>query len=185
MSGHNLKYLLAPQAVAVIGGSDRAGSVGATVMRNLLAGGFRGPVWPVNPAHATVAGGRAWASTGDLPAAPDLAVCWRTTLPCCTWRNRSAFASGSACRTLCKSRSICRTHSPPTERVEIGAARMPTRLWRAAPQRQRALRHAGNDRSTSRCCAVKAVRPESRQFARAPCAPGHRRRAAAAGAAPR
>jgi acetyltransferase len=74
MSGHNLKYLLAPQSVAVIGGSDRPASVGATVMRNLLAGGFRGPVWPVNPGHATIAGRRAWASAADLPATPDLAV---------------------------------------------------------------------------------------------------------------
>lgn len=74
MSGHNLKYLLAPGSVAVIGGSDRAGSVGATVMRNLLAGGFHGPIWPVNPRHATVAGARAFPSAAQLPATPDLAV---------------------------------------------------------------------------------------------------------------
>ena len=74
MSGHNLKYLLAPQSVAVVGGSDRAGSVGATVMRNLLTGGFGGPVWPVNPRHATVAGVRAYANAAELPATPDLAV---------------------------------------------------------------------------------------------------------------
>jgi acetyltransferase len=74
MSGHNLKYLLSPDSVAVVGGSDREGSVGATVMRNLLAGGFSGPVWPVNPRHATVAGVRAYASAGQLPATPDLAV---------------------------------------------------------------------------------------------------------------
>jgi len=74
MSSHNLKYLLAPQSVAVVGGSDREGSVGATVMRNLLAGGFAGPIWPVNPRHAVVAGVRAYANAAELPATPDLAV---------------------------------------------------------------------------------------------------------------
>ena len=74
MSSHHLNYLLAPQSVAVVGGSDRPGSVGATVMRNLLAGGFRGPIWPVNPGHAEVAGVLAYASAAELPAAPDLAV---------------------------------------------------------------------------------------------------------------
>lgn len=74
MSGHNLRYLLAPQSVAVIGGSDREGSVGATVMRNLLAGGFRGPIWPVNPRHTHVAGVRAYPGAAQLPATPELAV---------------------------------------------------------------------------------------------------------------
>src|ERR1700745_1852308 len=74
MSSHNLRYLLAPQSVAVVGASDRAGSVGATVIRNLLGGGFRGPVWPVNLRHASVAGVRAYATPAQLPAAPDLAV---------------------------------------------------------------------------------------------------------------
>jgi len=74
MSSHNLQYLLAPQSVAVIGASDRPGSVGATVMRNLLQGGFRGPVWPVNLRHAAVAGMQAYARPAQLPAPPDLAV---------------------------------------------------------------------------------------------------------------
>ena len=74
MSSHHLEYLLAPQSLAVIGASDRAGSVGATVMRNVLAGGFRGPVWPVNLRRATVAGLPACATVTQLPAAPDLAV---------------------------------------------------------------------------------------------------------------
>jgi len=74
MSGHNLNYLLAPRSVAVVGASDREGSVGATVMRNLLAGTFQGPVWPVNPRHPRVAGVRAFASALELPATPELAV---------------------------------------------------------------------------------------------------------------
>ena len=74
MSSHHLEYLLAPQSLAVIGASDRPGSVGATVMGNVLSGGFRGPVWPVNLRHDIVAGLRAYASPAQLPAAPDLAV---------------------------------------------------------------------------------------------------------------
>ncbi len=42
MSSRNLEYLLAPHSVALIGASDRPGSVGATVMRNLTTGGFDG-----------------------------------------------------------------------------------------------------------------------------------------------
>ena len=74
LSVRNLEALFRPASVAVIGASDRAGSIGALVMRNLLQGGFAGPVWPVNPKRDTVAGLRAWAEVGQLPQAPDLAV---------------------------------------------------------------------------------------------------------------
>jgi len=74
VSSHHLEYLLAPQSLAVIGASDRAGGVGATVMRNVMNGGFRGPVWPVNLRRELVAGVRAYATPTQLPAAPDLAV---------------------------------------------------------------------------------------------------------------
>ena len=74
MSVRNLEALFRPASVAVIGASDRAGSVGALVMRNLLQGGFGGPVWPVNPKRGTVAGLQAWRRVGQLPQAPELAV---------------------------------------------------------------------------------------------------------------
>jgi acetyltransferase len=74
MSIRNLEHLFRPTSVGLIGASDRAGSVGATVMRNLLSGGFAGPIWPVNPKHSTVAGIGAFASVAKLPATPDLAV---------------------------------------------------------------------------------------------------------------
>ena len=74
MSTRNLDFLLAPRSVAVIGASDRPTSVGRTVMRNLLAGGFQGPIWPVNLKHDQVAGQRAYANVRALPGAPDLAV---------------------------------------------------------------------------------------------------------------
>jgi acetyltransferase len=74
MTTRNLHFMLHPGSVAVIGASERPGSVGATVMRNVLEGGFAGPVWPVNARHASVAGRAAFRSAFDLPAAPDLAV---------------------------------------------------------------------------------------------------------------
>lgn len=74
MSVRHLDRLLAPASVAVIGASDRPASVGATVWRNLRAGRFAGPIWPVNPSHATLDGQPVFARPADLPQAPDLAV---------------------------------------------------------------------------------------------------------------
>lgn len=74
MTVRNLEFLFRPKSVAVIGASDRPHSVGATVMRNVLAGGFRGSVFPVNPAHATIAGLPAVPDVASLPETPDLAV---------------------------------------------------------------------------------------------------------------
>ena len=74
MSGRNLAKLLAPRSVAVIGASDRPHRVGATVMQNLLQGGFSGSVWPINLKHRTVYGIPVHARVSQLPAAADLAV---------------------------------------------------------------------------------------------------------------
>jgi acetyltransferase len=74
MTVRHLDKMFAPASVAVIGASDRPGSIGQVVLRNVLGGGFAGPVWPVNPRHATVGGQPAFASVNALPAAPDLAV---------------------------------------------------------------------------------------------------------------
>ena len=74
MSVRNLDRLLEPASIAVAGASDRVGSVGATVWRNLHAGHFTGPIHAVNPKHATLDGKTCFARPADLPAAPDLAV---------------------------------------------------------------------------------------------------------------
>jgi acetyltransferase len=70
----NLDSLFAPRSVAVIGASNRERSVGAVVTRNLLRGGFAGPVMPVNPKHRAVAGVLAYPDVASLPVTPDLAV---------------------------------------------------------------------------------------------------------------
>ncbi len=74
MTIRNLEYALRPSSIAVIGASDRAGSAGRKVTENVLAGGFTGPVYLVNPQHKEVAGRECFASVAALPAAPELAV---------------------------------------------------------------------------------------------------------------
>lgn len=74
MSIRNLHHLLRPTSVAVIGASDRPGSVGATVWENITAGAFNGPLWPVNLRHRQVGGHTAYANVAALPAVPALAV---------------------------------------------------------------------------------------------------------------
>jgi acetyltransferase len=74
MSIRNLDRLLEPRSVAVAGASDRAGSVGATVWRNLRAGSFAGPVYAINPRLTQMGGEPVYAEPAALPAATDLAV---------------------------------------------------------------------------------------------------------------
>lgn len=74
MSIRNLDHLFHPRSLALIGASDRPYSVGAAVLRNLLAGGFRGPLMLVNPHHEMLSGLPVYRDVSRLPAAPDLAV---------------------------------------------------------------------------------------------------------------
>jgi len=74
MGPHFLDRLFAPRAVAVFGASDREESVGGRVLRNILAAGFAGAVYPVNPKHATVAGRRCYRDLHDIGEPVDLAV---------------------------------------------------------------------------------------------------------------
>ena len=74
MSIRNLEALFQPRSIAVIGASDRPGSVGSVVLRNLKSGGFYGVIWPVNRRHAMVDAAPAWHDVASLPGVPDLAV---------------------------------------------------------------------------------------------------------------
>jgi acetyl coenzyme A synthetase (ADP forming)-like protein len=66
--------LVTPGSVAVIGASRDPSAVGHHVLRNLLAGGFNGPVYPVNPSEAHVASVVAYPSVLDVPGDVDMAV---------------------------------------------------------------------------------------------------------------
>ena len=74
MSSRNLDALFAPASIALIGASDRKGSVGDVLAANLLAGGFKGRVMFANAAGRPVHGVAAANSVAGLPQAPDLAV---------------------------------------------------------------------------------------------------------------
>ena len=74
MSIRNLASLFRPTSVAVIGASTRPLAVGTVLMRNLLQGGFNGPIMPVNPKHASIQGVLAYKDIAALPITPDLAV---------------------------------------------------------------------------------------------------------------
>ena len=69
-----LHPFFAPRAVAVIGATETPGAVGATVFQNLLAGGFTGPVYPINPKRPTIFGKKAYPSISAVPEQVDLAV---------------------------------------------------------------------------------------------------------------
>jgi acetyltransferase len=70
---YGLDAMFAPSSVAVIGATDRPGTVGRTVLENLLHG-FQGKVYPVNRKHEEVLGIKAYKGIRDVPQVVDLAV---------------------------------------------------------------------------------------------------------------
>ena len=71
---HPLDPLFAPRSVAVIGATERAGSVGRSVLWNLLSNPFGGTVFPVNSKRPNVLGIKAYPKVSDLPDKVDLVV---------------------------------------------------------------------------------------------------------------
>ncbi len=74
MSVINLEYLFKPKSVAVIGATNDPQNAGNIVMRNIMAGGFMGPVMPVSNTAEAIAGVLTHPSVKHLPKVPDLAV---------------------------------------------------------------------------------------------------------------
>jgi acetyl coenzyme A synthetase (ADP forming)-like protein len=69
-----MRAFLAPRSVAVVGASRRRGTVAGELFHNLLAGGFNGPVYPVNPNTPVVQSVLAYGSVTEVPGPVDLAV---------------------------------------------------------------------------------------------------------------
>jgi acetyltransferase len=69
-----LDHFFRPSSVAVIGATETPGSVGRTILWNLVSSPFGGTVFPVNPKRPSVLGIKAYASVEDVPARVDLAV---------------------------------------------------------------------------------------------------------------
>src|SRR4030065_2576405 len=70
----NLEHLFNPKRIAVIGASEKEGSIGAKILRNLTSCGFAGQVFPVNPFRQIVQGLTAYPRVSQVPAKLDLAV---------------------------------------------------------------------------------------------------------------
>jgi len=71
---HPLDAIFRPSSVAVIGATPRSGSVGRTLLWNLISSPFGGTVYPVSPTHASVLGVKAYPSIAHVDEAVDLAV---------------------------------------------------------------------------------------------------------------
>ena len=70
----SLDAMFSPSSVAVIGATDRVGTVGLTVLQNLLNPAFRGRVYPVNSQRPKILGLNAFKNIADMPEAVDLVV---------------------------------------------------------------------------------------------------------------
>lgn len=70
----SIRRILNPSSIAVVGASRKRGTIGYELVHNLIRGGFTGAVLPVNPNTGSVAGVHAYASVGEAPGPPDLAI---------------------------------------------------------------------------------------------------------------
>ncbi|MEJ2167200.1 MAG: bifunctional acetate--CoA ligase family protein/GNAT family N-acetyltransferase [Desulfobacterales bacterium] len=74
MSQYNLNRIFKPRHVAVVGASEKAGSIGNALMRNLIDGGFAGMLLPVNPKYKSIHGHECFGSVSVLETGVDLTV---------------------------------------------------------------------------------------------------------------
>lgn len=74
MTVRNLDALLSPASAVLVGASPQPGSVGQKIVQNLVAGGFAGPLFFVNPKHQEIAGQTCYQSIAALPSVPELAI---------------------------------------------------------------------------------------------------------------
>lgn len=69
-----LELMFNPRSLAVFGASETSSGVGAKVFANLLAGGFDGPIYPINPKYEEIAGHKCFAKVADVEGPIDLAI---------------------------------------------------------------------------------------------------------------
>jgi len=70
----NIESIMNPRSIAVVGATNRPGSVGLAVFRNILSAGFEGVLYPVNPKAKSVQSVKAYPKLVDIPDEVDLAV---------------------------------------------------------------------------------------------------------------
>jgi len=74
MGVENLEKIFKPKSIAVIGASNKIGSAGYRIFRNLIGSGYGGVVYPVNPRYESIQGVEAYQTVKKLPKTPDLAI---------------------------------------------------------------------------------------------------------------
>jgi acetyltransferase len=70
----SLDKIFKPNNVAVIGATEKEGSVGRTILKNLITNPFGGTIFPVNPKRPNVLGIQTYPSIGAIPVPIDLAI---------------------------------------------------------------------------------------------------------------
>ena len=70
----SIEFIMNPRSIAVVGATNRPGSVGLAVFRNILSAGFQGVLYPVNPKAKSVWSVKAYPRLADIPDEVDLAV---------------------------------------------------------------------------------------------------------------
>jgi len=74
LSGSRLRALLDPDSIAVVGASRNPAKLGHLILSNLIRAGYKGKLYPVNPAGGEIEGLKVYERAASLPAPPDLAV---------------------------------------------------------------------------------------------------------------
>jgi acyl-CoA synthetase (NDP forming) len=70
----NLDYVFNPRSIAFVGATETMNKWGFLILNNLLTGGYRGDIYPVNPSRETILGFKAYPTVGDIPGEVDLAI---------------------------------------------------------------------------------------------------------------
>ena len=70
----DMNRIMKPESVAVIGASGETGKIGNSVMKNLINGGYKGKIYPINPSADEIMGMKAYKSVKDVPGPVDVAV---------------------------------------------------------------------------------------------------------------
>ncbi|KMY67948.1 acyl-CoA synthetase [Desulfocarbo indianensis] len=70
----DISSIISPDSIAVVGASNRPGSVGRAVFSNLIWGGYQGVLYPINPKSRSILGVKAYASLAEVPDPVDLVI---------------------------------------------------------------------------------------------------------------
>jgi len=69
-----MRRIMRPDGVAVIGASSEDGKIGNSVMKNLINGGYKGKIYPINPKADEILGHKAYKTVTDVPGTVDIAI---------------------------------------------------------------------------------------------------------------